>query len=217
MTPRRIARALPLVLAAVLAAGCTSSSSSEPAAGAPPAEPKSPAPTGVGPYPEPARPTPAPARSHARIQQPHGGIPSPAGIDQTDAGAVSRGALTALMTYDTITDDSRTEASIRTADAGWCTPAFAAQLRSATTHAGPGATWTSWTQHRAYTTVALTAADEAGRPADTPTTAYRQWIVAITPHGRDGWKGPAEEYTAFVELTRAQAGALWRLSSLSLQ
>ncbi|MEJ8662312.1 hypothetical protein [Streptomyces sp. MS1.AVA.4] len=212
----RTARVLPLVLAAVLAAGCTSSDG-DPAGGAPPAEPKSPAPTGVGPYPDPVSPTPAPARSHARIQQPKGGIPLPASVDQTDAGAVSRGGLTALMTYDTTTDDSRTEASIRTADAGWCTAAYGAQLRAATTHAGAGATWASWAQHRAYTTVSLTAADEAGRPADTPTTAYRQWIVAVTPHGRDGWKGPAEQYTAFVELVRAQAGAPWRLNSLSLQ
>ncbi|WP_218058264.1 hypothetical protein [Streptomyces sp. Wb2n-11] len=219
MTPRT--RVLPLALtvaAAVLTASCTSASD-EPDHKPPTTAVSTPPPaTGAGPYPDPVSPTPAPERSRAaKIKQPKDGIPSPDDVDQKDAGAVSRAALQAMLTFDTTVDTGRTEASVRAADAGWCTPAYAAKLRSATSRSGPGAAWNSWATHRAYTTVELTPADEAGRPADTATTAYRQWAATITPRGRDRWTGEPEMLTAFVELTRSQAGAPWRVNSLSLQ
>lgn len=63
----------------------------------------------------------------------------------------------------------------------------------------------------------LAAADEAGRPTDTATTAYRQWTATVTPTGRDGWKGSPENNTVFVELVRAAPGSPWRINALQIQ
>uniref|UniRef100_A0AAU1M585 Lipoprotein n=2 Tax=Streptomyces sp. NBC_00148 TaxID=2903626 RepID=A0AAU1M585_9ACTN len=223
MMRTRRPRAIPFVaatLAVALASGCSGSTDGEqdqanakPASSAPP-------PTGVGPYPTPSDvdTSPTPAREPSKAPaQPHGGIPSPESVDQRDAAAVSKGALTAMLTYDTATDASRTEASRRMVAAGWCTAAYGAKAKAGGSQSASGASWTTWTSHRAYTTVDLTSADQAGRPADTETTAFRQWAVVITPHGRDKWIGPPENYTAFVELVRSGKGASWRLNSLSLQ
>ncbi|MFJ2561317.1 MULTISPECIES: hypothetical protein [unclassified Streptomyces] len=211
---------LPLALtvtALLVTAGCSGSDDGT-VSGKPPAASTAPAPTGTGPYPVPTNATAAPEQPRAtELRQPKGGIPSPGGVDQADAGAISRAALTALMTYDTTVDSSRTEASLRTAAAGWCTASYGATLRATTSRSGTGAAWATWASHRAYTTVELTPADEAGRPADTATTAYRQWSMTVTPKGRDGWTGAPEQYAAFVELVRAAPGAPWRLNSLSLQ
>ncbi|MFF3062302.1 hypothetical protein [Streptomyces sp. NPDC057909] len=214
------ARILPLaiVATAALVTGCSSGTSEDAAKPAPVSTPAPP--TGVGPYPVPsnaaATPSPKPRPSRT-LRRPHGGIPSPQSVDQRDATAVSKGALTAMLTYDTTTDSSRNEASRRMVAAGWCTAAYGAKLSGPVNPPAPGAGWEKWASHRAYTTVDLTSADQAGRPADTQTTAYRQWAVAITPHGRDEWTGPPETYTAFVELIRSGKGASWRLNSLSLQ
>ncbi|MFJ8166500.1 hypothetical protein ACIRBY_37050 [Streptomyces sp. NPDC096136] len=159
---------------------------------------------------------PAPVLSPGAQGQPQGGIPSPANVDQSDASAVSRGALTALHTYDTTLDTSRNDAGRRTAAAGWCTEAYASQLNEAASHAVPGAVWAEWAQHKAYTKVTLQQTEDAGRPLDSLTTAYRQWTVTVTPTGRDGWSGPPEVRTVYAELTRATPAQPWRLNSIRI-
>lgn len=137
MMRTRRPRAIPFVaatLAVALASGCSGSTDGEqdqanakPASSAPP-------PTGVGPYPTPSDvdTSPTPAREPSKAPaQPHGGIPSPESVDQRDAAAVSKGALTAMLTYDTATDASRTEASRRMVAAGWCTAAYGAKAKAA--------------------------------------------------------------------------------------
>jgi hypothetical protein len=210
----RALTAVALLVAAALLSGCglLHGDDTKPASST-----SAPAPSGTGSYPEPATPTAAESIAPGRSGAPKGGIPSPGDVDQKNATAVSRGALTAMFTYDTTLDTSPHDASVRTAQAGWCTPKFADQLRQATPRAAPGAEWTTWHHHRAYTRVKLTRADEAGRPADTATTAYRQWTVTITPHGRDSWTGTPTDTTAFVELTRPVAAKPWRVSAVSIQ
>lgn len=213
---RRAALALPAIVAVLALAACSGSGPAG-ADNAPPDDPPAPAATGTGPYPKPTTTAEVSPRATAPIRPPHGGIPVPASVDQEDASAVARGALTALYTYDTDVDPGRQQAALRMAAVGWTTAAYAAQQRAAQPRGGTGAAWNEWTRHRAYTTVEATQADEAGRPADTATTAYRQWDITITPRGRDGWTGDPEMSTAFVELTRTAGGKPWRLSALQVQ
>ncbi|MEU4924615.1 hypothetical protein AB0G29_35340 [Streptomyces parvus] len=214
---RRAVLALPTILAILALAAC-SGSGPDGADNAPPDDPPAPAATGTGPYPKPTTSSAEDSpRATAPIRPPHGGIPVPASVDQEDASAVARGALIALHTYDTDIDPGRQQAALRMAAVGWTTAAYAAQQRAAQPRGGNGAAWNEWTRHRAYTTATATPADEAGRPADTATTAYRQWTITITPHGRDGWTGEPEMSTAFVELSRPAAGKPWRLSALQVQ
>lgn len=213
--PLRPPAAAAVLAAAVLLTGCSLGDDDQ----APPPEPTtaSPAPSGAGPYEEPADPTPAQTLPKGENGTPRGGIPHPDNVDEHDAGAVSKGALTAMFTYDTTLDEGRNDAGRRVAEAGWTTEKYAQQLRDAAARSAPGADWTTWAEHRAYTTVKLTAADEAGRPADTPTTAYRQWNVTVTPRSRDDWKGQAEAFTVFAELQRANPQAPWELAAISIQ
>ncbi|WBB62019.1 hypothetical protein O7599_05620 [Streptomyces sp. WMMC500] len=125
--------------------------------------------------------------------------------------------MTGLFSYDTALDKGRNDAGRRVAEAGWCTEEYADHLRNAAARSAPGADWTTWAAHRAYTTVQLAPASEAGRPQDTVTTAYRQWSVSITPRGRDDWTGPTETSTVFAELNRDDAEAPWRLDAISIQ
>ncbi|MEU3084539.1 hypothetical protein ACIGQC_29850 [Streptomyces albidoflavus] len=200
------------VPAVVLALALTACTSSEPSAD--PVPPSAPAASGTGPWPTPS--TPAEPLPSVPVRQPKGGIPTPGDADQ-DPTEVSRGALTALSTYDTAVDTSRHQAALRTADAGWCTPRYADQLREAVPRAAPGAAWTTWTRHRAVVRPTLERADQAGGPPDTERRAYRQWTITLTPHGRDGWTGTPEVQTAYATLTRTGPAAPWRVAALSLQ
>ncbi|SEF16491.1 hypothetical protein SAMN05428942_7289 [Streptomyces sp. 2112.2] len=183
-----------------------------------PASPDRPTATGTGPYPDPAESaadaSPLPA---GKSGQPHGGIPSPGDVRQTDATEVTRGALTAMWTSDTTLDTTQQDATRRAARAGWLTPTYAAQLTKYQPHAAPGAEWAQWSRHRAYTTVHVQDTPDAGQPGDTDTTAYRQITLTVTPHGRDKWTGQPATYAVFVVLSRADKGRPWRLSATTVQ
>ncbi|MDI2125834.1 hypothetical protein [Yinghuangia seranimata] len=141
-------------------------------------------------------------------------LPSLDKTAQNDPGAVSQAALTVLFTYDTTTDTTAQDAAVRAEP--WLTPKFAASQRQHTVVGAPGAGWTTWASHKAYTTTALEAGHEE-TPSDQPTAAYRQWIVRYTPVGRDGWKGEPTTVIAFVTLARATANDPWRVSDLLLR
>ena len=145
-----------------------------------------------------------------------GGTPRPGlpkNVDTGSADAVGRAALTVMWTMDTAIDTSQYNATVRAAP--YLTTKYAAELKAAPPRSAPGAEWTTWTQHKAWTTVALESADEAGRPSDTPTDAYRTWTVTTTPHGTDGWTGDPTVTTAFVSLTHT-AGS-WKVSAVQVQ
>lgn len=212
---RRLAAAsAAAALTAVLAAGCAVFSDGGSQDAAPP---KHPVPSGTGPYPDPVRPSEAAPLPSGKSGEPQGGVPSPGSVDGTNATAVSRAALTVLATYDTAIDASRNDAGRRAADAGWCTATYAGQLREAVSRSLPGADWETWASHRAYTKPRLTETEEAGRPSDTDTTAYRQWTITLTPTGRDGWTGSEEAHVAYAELTRTAASQPWRLNAVTIQ
>ncbi|MFK0294850.1 hypothetical protein ACIQU6_30860 [Streptomyces sp. NPDC090442] len=212
---RRGALVLTAAAAAVALSACSSSSSGDDAAHPGPT-PSRPAATGTGPYPEPPGTAVSPMPS-GKEGMPHGGIPSPGDVDQGDATAVAHAAITAMWTVDTTIDTTMQDAITRAVKARWCTPAYGRQLAEHQPHTGPGAAWIQWAQHRAYTTVSIKATDDAGRPADTATTAYRQMSITITPHGRDTWTGQPETHAAYAVLTRAAAGQPWRISNTVTQ
>lgn len=205
MTRRHATAAVACLVAGILASGCGVFSDDSPDD---PAPPKPASPTAASGAPKTLPP--------GRTGTPHGGIQSPRSVDQDDPTAVSRAALTVMFRYDTTMDTSRNDAARRAAEAGWCTPEYAAELRDAAAFSGPGAEWATWAQHRAYAVPKLTAVREAGQPTDTDTDAYRQWVVSITPTGRDKWKGKPEVSTAFVHLTRPATGKPWRLAAVTI-
>lgn len=147
---------------------------------------------------------------------PEGGIVEPGDVDGQDSDAVGQGALRVYYTYDTALDTSRNDAGRRMADAGWCTGTYAQALREAASRSAPGASWTEWARHRAYTTVSMVPSNEAGKPADTPTSAYRTYAVTLTPIGRDGWRGTPEFHVAYVELSRTAPNQDWRINEVAV-
>ncbi|MGI5347353.1 hypothetical protein ACQEU8_04070 [Streptomyces sp. CA-250714] len=211
---------LALALALLLLAGCGAVGNGvadggdkgrTPAAASPGTGPRSPAPTDAG----ETEATDKTRGTNKTQRTPKGGVPQPEDVDRTDADAVSKGALTAMWTYDTAIDRGPADAGVRTADAGWLTPSYAGQLRERRARSGPGAQWGTWAKHRAYTKVSLTKTEDAAMPDDTDTVAWRQWTVAPTPHGRDGWTQEPTSVVAFVHLVRKSADAPWQVADIT--
>lgn len=221
MTVRRTPdpRGLAAVTFALLLAlgGCGSGSGSGDDTGAASAAPSAPAATGTGPYPSPSGPGEATPLPTATPGTPRVDVPRPADVDQRDADAVARGALTVLWTFDTVTDSGPHDAGVRAADAGWLTPAYARRLRGHQPRSVPGAQWREWAGHRAATDVTLERAPDAAIPPDTGTEAWRQWAVTASPHGSDRWTGEPTTVVAYVRLTRAAAGQAWRVADVAVR
>lgn len=146
----------------------------------------------------PARPT-APPRFVA-----------PSAIDQRDATAVSRAALTIMWSVDSIRDragqrDAYLRASV------YFTRDYATRIRRTfAPQRLPGL----WEQHKAFNAVEAKAIDDEDQASDTPTRAGRQWSLTITPTGRDGWSGETFTVLAFTELVRADNRHPWRLANV---
>ncbi|WP_159007323.1 hypothetical protein [Streptomyces sp. NRRL S-813] len=122
-----------------------------------------------------------------------------------------------LWTFDTAIDRGPHDAEARAAKAGWLTDAYADQLRSRRPQLAPGAQWREWAGHRAYTTVVLEKTEDASKPADTGTEAWRQWAVTATATGRDHWVGEPVTITLFVQLTRTAANKAWRIAAVTIR
>ena len=178
--------------------------------------PSAPAATGTGPYPTPADPREAAPLPAGAKGTPKGGVTRPADVDQRDADAFGWAALKVMWTFDTAIDSGPQDAGVRAADAGWLTKAYAARLRAHRPRSVPGAQWREWAGHRAYTVVTLRKAEDAAKPGDTGTEAWRQWTVTATPFGRDGWAGEATTVVTFVHLTRTAADGTWRVSDVTV-
>ncbi|MFG3253219.1 hypothetical protein [Streptomyces sp. NPDC048172] len=183
--------------------------------------PSTPPATGNGPYPSPSDSATTPAGTPGPggprpTGTPKGGTARPGDVEQTDADEMSRGALKALWTFDTTVDRRPQDAELRTAEAGWLTGAYADRLRAHRSRPVPGAQWQQWDDHRAYTTVGLKQTQDAAKPPDTETEAWRQWTVTATPTGRDRWRGDPVTVTAYVQLTRSAPGKPWRVAGITV-
>jgi hypothetical protein len=132
-------------------------------------------------------------------------------VDRENASAVAAGMLKANFTSNTTMDTSPFNAIER--GLVWDTPTEAASVRASAPTGSPGAEWTVWSRHHVTTTVSVQVAQDSGAPQDTATTAYRQYGVQVTPHGRDGWTSAPDLYACFVTLARTGAGP-WQVSNL---
>ena len=138
-------------------------------------------------------------------------LPSPDSVSYADPTAVSRAAVIIQWTMDTVIDSSQYQAELRSAP--FLTPAYLAELRANPPAAAPGYQWDQWSAHRAYTTVSLIVEPD-DQPADTATTAYRQWGITVTPRGTGGWTGAPLAVTVFVQLTRSGSSEPWLVSAI---
>ena len=204
LKPTRTAAAA-AVLAAVLA-GCTSVKS-----------PPAPSPEASTTITSPSTlqgPEVAPGLPPGKAGSPPVPLPNASQVDGQDAAAVSRAAVTITWTMDTNIDTSQHDAELR------ATPFYsdrhAREVAKAAPRAAPGAEWTTWSQHQAYTTVDIRSAEEDGRPSDSPTVATSRWSLTVTPVGRDGWRGTAQHVVAFTVLTRSE-GQPWKLDRITIQ
>ncbi|MER8069075.1 hypothetical protein ABTZ59_12360 [Streptomyces sp. NPDC094034] len=215
-TRTTIASAATVLAIGLLAGGCGFGGGGEERARTAPSAPSA---TGTGPYPTPSAPrTDTPALPEPTGDDaPRGDTTRPHDVDQTDADAVGEGALRALWTYDTTTDSGPRDAELRAAEAGWLTGAYADQLRAHRPSSVPGAQWREWAGHRARTTVALKKTEDAAKPPDTGTKAWRQWTITATPKGRGRWTGEPVVASVYVQLTRTTADRPWRVAEVTVR
>lgn len=148
-------------------------------------------------------PSPVPTRSSRALD----GLPDPHHIDQKDATAVSKAALTIMHTVDSTVDEGLRDARLRAAR--YLTDDYAATIEAEPVQFVPA----EWRRHRVHLAVRLRLLErERGAPPDGPTDAYRQWQVTTTPKGRDGWRGEPHTMLAYVALTRSSARGSWRIA-----
>lgn len=197
--PTRPALAGVTVLIAAAAAGCAA----QPPLLTTPGPSSPPAPTASAAAPTSASPS-------AVRATPAAGLPGAATLTSPDPGVVALAALTVAYSADTGTDTGPLDAQRRALP--WFGGGYAAALRAADdATAGPRAAWNSWSAHRAHLVVHVTtAADD--HPADTPTTADRQYAVTQTPTA-PGWTGPVVTVAVYVGLTRTPGGR-WQVTEL---
>lgn len=138
-----------------------------------------------------------------------GGLPDPRRINQKDATAVSRAALTVMYTVDSTVDEGLRNAKLRAAR--YLTPAFKTEIDAEPMQHIP----IEWRQHRVYLAVRLRPLRrEAGAPTDGPTGAYRQWEMTTVPTGRDRWRGTPRKAVVYMSLVRSSGHDPWRISDV---
>jgi len=137
-------------------------------------------------------------------------VPSPSGVDGTDATEVSEAWAEVAYGYDTKYDSGPHDAVLRSAR--WFTAKKAAAERSYRPASGAGDEWNTWAGHKAWTTVDVTSDDDGDGPTDTAVLAYRALFVEGSAHGRDGWTGTGPRANVFLKLTRTGRGEQWHVA-----
>lgn len=133
-------------------------------------------------------------------------------VDRADPTAVAEAMLDAAFSSDT-TADATPFAAVRRS-LTWYKPAAAARVLASAPTGPVGAEWITWTAHKATTTVVVQTNTDPGAPADTATSADRQFNVIVTPHGEDGWTTAPDQYQCFVTLTRTSPTGPWQVANL---
>ncbi|MFD4545574.1 hypothetical protein [Streptomyces sp. NPDC058466] len=140
-------------------------------------------------------------------------VPSPSGVDGTDATEVSEAWAEVVYGYDTKYDSGPQDAVLRSAR--WLTAKKAAAERSYRPASGAGNDWNTWAGHQAWTTVDVTADDDGDGPTDTAVLAYRALFVEGTAQGRDGWTGTGPRANVYLKLTRTGRGQPWHVAEVT--
>lgn len=146
---------------------------------------------------------------------PAGGLPVAEKLDGKDATAVSEAVARTMNMFDTAIDFSTYDAVLRAAP--YLDPTFLDRIKAAPPVRGSGARWEEWAKHQAYGVTTTQIGTEMGQPQDTDLTAYRKWLVIVTPTGRDGWKGTPYEDVLFVTMVRVSADATWKVTGTNGQ
>ncbi|WP_234044743.1 hypothetical protein [Streptomyces adelaidensis] len=139
-------------------------------------------------------------------------VPSPTGVDDTDATAVAEAWAEVAYGYDTKYDSGPHDAVLRSAR--WFTTAKAKAERSYHPASGAGEQWNSWAAHKAWTTVEVEFDDDGDAPPDSARDAYRALFVDGTAYGRDGWTGTGPQATVYLKLVRSGKGEPWRVDDV---
>ncbi len=74
--------------------------------------------------------------------------------------------------------------------------------------------WQEWVAHRAYVDVDVEPYAGDALPPAGGDKRYEAVLVASRPVGRDGWRGPEQQYT--VECVLRSAGGGWRVSGYEI-
>ncbi|MDX3673238.1 hypothetical protein [Streptomyces europaeiscabiei] len=153
----------------------------------------------------------APLPSGKRLG-PDAHVPSPTGVDDTDATAVAEAWVEVAYGHDTKYDTGPHDAVLRSVR--WFTAAKAKAERSYRPASGAGDQWNSWAAHEAWTTVEVEPDDDGDAPSDSSRDAYRALFVDGTAHGRDGWTGTGPQATVYVKLARSGKDEPWRVDEV---
>jgi len=207
--PGTAAAVLLCVVLAAAATGCAPTSRPVPAVTVPATVPATPTRATIEPTATASAFTPTPVPT-GRAGIPAGGLPPASTLTSPNPDVVAEAGLTAYYRADTNLDLGPADTHRRALP--WTTGQLAAGIRGDRPVTGPGAAWTTLATHHGYTTVTVIRAYDDGAPTDTQATAYRQFSVTTTPHGRDSWTGPPLTHTDYLTLTRTASG--WRVGGL---
>ncbi len=147
-----------------------------------------------------------PLDAQAKVQP----VPAP---DPADPSAVARAWLATAYGYDTAYDSGPQDANLRALP--YLTEEQANAERDYRPGAGSGSEWATWAEHRAWTTLEITADEDEQGPAGTPGASFQTFYVDGTAHGRDGWTGPGPRLTAVVKLTLT-GPAGWKVAGVTV-
>ena len=148
----------------------------------------------------------------------HDAVPAKAlyrGVDRQNAVAVGEAFVRASYTFDTVTQASTNNATVRSTI--WCTPSLRAKMLAALPQGSPGGQWIEWAAHKAVTSVAVGWAPDSGAPAETTTAAYESFDVTVTPHGEHGWTGAPNYYVIWLTFSRARPKVAWEVASFEVE
>jgi len=137
------------------------------------------------------------------------------GVDRQNAVAVGEAFVRASYTFDTVTQASTNNATVRSTI--WCTPSLRAKMLAALPQGSPGGQWIEWAAHKAVTSVAVRWAPDSGAPAETTTAAYESFDVTVTPHGEHGWTGAPNYYVIWLTFSRARPKVAWEVASFEVE
>lgn len=144
-------------------------------------------------------------------------VPSPGGVDDTDATAVAEAWAEVAYGYDTKYDSGPHDSGPHDAvlrSARWFTAGKAKTERSYHPASGAGEQWNSWAAHKAWTTVEVEPDDDGDAPSDTTRDAFHALFVDGEAYGRDGWTGTGPQATVYVKPVRSGKGEPWRVDEV---
>jgi len=210
-----VTRTMGVLLAVVLAAGCSSDPTPPPPTS--PAQMPTPVATPVSTQPPepvlttipttpptPPAPPPAPGRASTLPPAPPPVVPAVSAVEVIGTG------LTTMFTWDTTRDVSPADAYLRALPLLGGTLADPGRAGSRNPR-GPGLQWDAWKSQGALVTAAVVVTNDE-HPPDTPTAVYRVVSITQTPRAAAAVVQGTQTLTAWVTAALTPDG--WRIDTL---